>query len=64
MPSTPRGRNARTRPQIAGSLRKIRVKPGTLDDTSWLTPSLHIWTKSKQPWVPILEEVRCFDGQP
>ena len=22
----------------------ISVKPGTLDDTSWLTPDRHIWT--------------------
>ena len=42
----------------------LNIKPGTLDDTSWLTPGLHLWTKSKQPWVPIPEGVRCFDGQP
>lgn len=28
----------------------IFVKTGTLDDSSWFTPSAHIWTKSKQPW--------------
>ena len=42
----------------------VNVKPGTLDDRSWLAPAAHVWTKSKQPWVPIPEGVRCFDGQP
>lgn len=37
----------------------ISIKPGTLDDTSWLEPDAHYWTKSKQPWVPIPEETRC-----
>ena len=27
----------------------IRVRSGTLDDTSWLRPTRHIWTGSKQP---------------
>lgn len=42
----------------------LNIKPGTLDDTSWLSPALHVWTKSKQPWVLIPEGVRCFEGQP
>jgi hypothetical protein len=29
------------------------VKPGTLDDTSWLFPVGHIWTGSAQRWMPI-----------
>lgn len=29
------------------------LKPGTLDDTSWLEPVGHIWTQSAQPWVEI-----------
>jgi hypothetical protein len=29
------------------------VKPGTLDDTSWLVPVGHIWTRSAQRWMPI-----------
>ena len=29
------------------------VKPGTLDDPSWLHPIGHIWTDSAQPWVTI-----------
>ncbi len=42
----------------------LNVKPGTLDDTSWLEPVVHAWTRSKQPWVVIPEGVRCFDEQP
>ncbi len=29
----------------------LNVKPGTLDDTSWLSPVGHIWTDRAQPWV-------------
>ena len=42
----------------------LNIKPGTLDDTAWLEPALHVWTKSKQPWVRIPEDIPCFDGQP
>jgi hypothetical protein len=28
-----------------------RVRAGTLDDTSWLRPTMHFWTRSKQPWL-------------
>jgi hypothetical protein len=42
----------------------VNVKPGTLDDTSWLEPGLHTWTKRKQPWVQIPKDVRCFEEQP
>jgi len=42
----------------------ISVKPGTLDDTSWLRPDLHIWTSSKQPWVMIPESVQSHPRQP
>jgi hypothetical protein len=31
----------------------ISVKAGTLDDTSWLKPDAHYWTKRKQWWVLI-----------
>jgi len=38
----------------------LSIKPGTLDDTSWLSPAAHYWTKSKQPWFPIPDGARCF----
>ncbi len=31
----------------------ISVKAGSLDDTSWLRPVGHIWTRSRQPWAEI-----------
>ncbi len=31
--------------------RMMSVKPGTLDDTSWLQPDGHYWLKRKQPWT-------------
>ena len=39
----------------------LSVKAGTLDDTSWLSPSAHYWTKRKQPWVLIPPGVRCVE---
>jgi hypothetical protein len=38
--------------------------PGTLDDTSWLRPAGHIWTRSAQPWIPIPETALRFEMQP
>jgi hypothetical protein len=40
------------------------LKPGTLDDTSWLHPIGHIWTKSAQPWVPIPVDSVIHEGHP
>jgi hypothetical protein len=40
------------------------VRGGTLDDTSWLRPTAHIWTRSKQPWLKIPEGDRRFETQP
>ncbi len=31
------------------------LKSGTLDDTNWLKPEMHIWTDHRQPWVTIPE---------
>jgi hypothetical protein len=40
------------------------VKPGTLDDTSWLHPIGHIWTKSAQSWVSIRTDGVIHEGHP
>jgi hypothetical protein len=29
------------------------IKAGTLHDTSWLDPQLHVWCDSAQPWIPL-----------
>ena len=40
------------------------IQPGTLDDTSWLRPVAHIWTRSAQPWFRFPEGAVLFDVQP
>jgi hypothetical protein len=41
-----------------------RVRAGTLDDRSWLRPTAHFWTRSKQPWVVLPEGDIVFATQP
>ena len=33
------------------------VRAGSLDEAETLVPRAHIWTKRKQPWIVIAEEV-------
>ena len=33
----------------------VAIRPGTLDDTSWLNPKRHIWTDSAQRWFQFQE---------
>lgn len=40
------------------------VKPGTLDDTSWLNPVGNVWTRSAQKWVTLNEEMLAYEAQP
>ncbi len=40
------------------------LKPGTLDDTSWLEPVAQVWTKSAQPWLRLANDLTSFPGQP
>jgi hypothetical protein len=40
------------------------VRAGSLDDTSWLRPTVHFWTRSKQPWIAIPEGDQIFETQP
>lgn len=37
--------------KVLGQSEVLSIKPGTLNDTTWLKPAAHIWTKSAQPWV-------------
>jgi len=37
---------------------------GSLDDTSWLVPAGHIWTRSAQPWIRLPDESLRFPMQP
>lgn len=40
------------------------IKPGTLDDTSWLQPVANLWTRSAQPWVHCNTALLNYAGQP
>jgi hypothetical protein len=42
----------------------LRVRAGTLDDTSWLRPTVHFWMRSAQPWLVLPEGDRLFETQP
>jgi hypothetical protein len=42
----------------------LNLHPGTLDDTRWLEPVGHIWTRSAQPWLRALLGGLCYEGQP
>ena len=37
------------------------VRVGTLDDPKQFAPDMHIWTRSKQPWLALPEGVRAFE---
>jgi hypothetical protein len=38
------------------------VRGGTLDDPAAVTPDVHIYTRSKQPWVRLPESVPAFEA--
>ncbi|YCH09273.1 GFA family protein [Arthrobacter sp. alpha11c] len=38
------------------------VKAGTLNDTSWLKPTVEVWCRSAQPWVEALPGAERYDG--
>lgn len=47
-----------------GAPHVVVVQPGTLDDTSWLRPVAHIWTRSAQPWIVFPPDATRFERQP
>jgi hypothetical protein len=51
---------------IAGPPRDnlIRVRAGTLADTSWLRPIRHMWTSRRQPWTRSPREIRFWRSTP
>jgi len=40
------------------------IKAGSLDDPSWLTPAMHIWTDSAQPWAEMSPDLPKVARQP
>jgi len=45
-----------------GADKLLFVRVGTLDDPAALTPDVHIYVRSKLPWVALPEGVPCFDA--
>jgi len=43
---------------------KIMLKPSSLDDTSIINPTIHVWVREKQDWYQIPQGVTVFDTQP
>ena len=42
----------------------VNVKPGTLDDTTWIRPIGHLWVASAQPWFEPPQSTLTYQGQP
>ena len=42
----------------------VNVRAGTLDDTGWLTPVAHMFTRSAQGWVQPAAGSECHESQP
>lgn len=42
----------------------VILRGGTLDDTSWLRPAGHVWTRSAQSWVAIDPDALTYETQP
>lgn len=40
------------------------IRPGALDDTSWIRLVGHIWLRSKQPWFAVPADAITYDQQP
>jgi hypothetical protein len=57
---------ARLYGERAGRAEIVNVRAGTLDDTSWLIPGAHFFTRraSAQSWVQPVEGASCFETQP
>ena len=52
--------NPRPGTKHPGTVRVVRG--GTLDDTSWVRPTTHYWTRSAQPWL-VLDGIQ-YETQP
>ena len=43
----------------------LSIKAGSLDDTSDLAPTSHLWVKRAQPWMAVLlQSACCFEAEP
>ena len=39
----------------------IAIRAGTLDDPLSVQPEVHIFTRSKQPWIKLAADAHCFE---
>ena len=42
----------------------VFVKAGALDDAAWVKPQMHIFTRSKQPWLGLSDLLPQFETMP
>lgn len=42
----------------------VFIKAGGLDDAEWISPDMHIFTGSKQPWVDIADSLPRHERMP
>ena len=42
----------------------VNIKSGTLEDTSWMVPVGHVWTRSAQAWFVPSPGALVYEGQP
>ena len=43
---------------------QISLKPGTLDSTSWLRPTYHVFLRSAQTWIIVPKDAKGFETVP
>jgi hypothetical protein len=48
----------------SGDFPFLSIKPGTLDDTSWIAPGCHVWAQHAQPWIRFSDADVVFAQQP
>ncbi len=48
----------------SGRAEIVNLRAGTLDDTSWLVPVAHLFTRSAQAWVVPAANAGCHDTEP
>ena len=42
---------------------RINIAAGTLDDTSVFRPTANVYSETKQSWVPLAPNMRCYSHQ-
>ncbi|MDO9710140.1 GFA family protein [Paracraurococcus lichenis] len=56
--------NGGARPGTAAPGTLVAVRAGTLDETGWVRPRVHFFTRSAQPWVGLAADTLRYATQP